>query len=299
MLEALPYPRYYLDFETISFAVPRWAGTSPYRSQIPFQWSCHVEVEVGELQHFAFLDTSGHDPRRAFAVQLIDALRKAGPVFVYNQSFEKSRITELAEQLPELSADLTAINSRNVDLLPIARYHYYHPAMKGSWSIKAVLPTIAPDLDYHRLLVGNGSDAQAAYLEITHPRTSPERRAELVEALDAYCALDTLAMVRLAWFLQHIDVYLFAPQTARRLTEGPGGIRGQPEGFADALRLLDERCRKQSMTMIVLPVSLLQRTLRIGYRHALLLREHLEGSGVLLRLPPPQTHQGRRNSSDE
>ena len=40
-LEALPYPRYYLDFETIGPAVPIWAGTRPYAS-IPVQWSCHA-----------------------------------------------------------------------------------------------------------------------------------------------------------------------------------------------------------------------------------------------------------------
>jgi hypothetical protein len=37
-IKALPYPRYYLDFETIGFAVPIWAGTRPYM-QLPFQWS--------------------------------------------------------------------------------------------------------------------------------------------------------------------------------------------------------------------------------------------------------------------
>ena len=31
-----------------------------------------------------------------------------------------------------------------VDLLPIYRNHYYHRDMRGSWSIKAVLPTVAP-----------------------------------------------------------------------------------------------------------------------------------------------------------
>jgi hypothetical protein len=30
----LHYPRYYLDFETVQFAVPEWAGTRPYE-QIP------------------------------------------------------------------------------------------------------------------------------------------------------------------------------------------------------------------------------------------------------------------------
>ena len=56
-----------------------------------------------------------------------------------------------------------------VDLLPIYREHYYHPAMMGSWSIKAVLPTIAPDLDYSNLEVGDGGAAQEAYLRAIWP----------------------------------------------------------------------------------------------------------------------------------
>ena len=38
-----------------------------------------------------------------------------------------------------------------IDLLTTAQLHYYHPAMQGSWSIKAVLPTVAADLDYDAL----------------------------------------------------------------------------------------------------------------------------------------------------
>ena len=52
---------------------------------------------------------------------------------------------------PAFAVELHAIADRLVDLLPIARANYYHPAQKGSWSIKAVLPTIAPDLDYAAL----------------------------------------------------------------------------------------------------------------------------------------------------
>ena len=35
-LNALDYPRYYLDFECIQFAIPIWEGTRPY-DQLPFQ----------------------------------------------------------------------------------------------------------------------------------------------------------------------------------------------------------------------------------------------------------------------
>ena len=73
--------------------------------------------------------------------------------------------------------------------------------MKGSWSIKALLPTIAPEMDY-ALLDGiqEGGAAQTAYLEATDPQTSAERRKELRTQLLRYCAHDTLAMVRVAQF---------------------------------------------------------------------------------------------------
>jgi hypothetical protein len=201
-MSALPYPRYYVDFETIAPIVPRWAGTSPFSPQVPFQWSCHIEYAPGQLHHDMFLNVSGDDPRRAFAESLIKVLAKEGPVLVYNATFEKGRIAELADRFADLAPALLSINERVVDLLPMARQHYYHPAMKGSWSIKAVLPTIAPDLAYDELEVGNGGAAQNAYSEIVHHETSVERKQQLTEGLTEYCALDTLAMVRLAWFFE-------------------------------------------------------------------------------------------------
>lgn len=201
-LASLTYPRYYLDFETINLAVPRWANTRPYATQVPFQWSCHIEESHHQLSHEMFLDVSGKDPRRLCAEKMIEVLGDDGPVFVYYQAFEKGRIAELAELYPDLAPALHAINLRVVDLLPIARANYYHPEMKGSWSIKAVLPTVASDLRYDLLIVGNGGDAQAAYREILHTNTSDARKQELTRGLREYCKLDTLAMVRLAWFFQ-------------------------------------------------------------------------------------------------
>lgn len=201
IIAAYPYPRYYLDFETIALAVPRWEQTSPYRTQVPFQWSCHIEESTGALQHAMFLDVTGEDPRRACAESLVTTLGTSGPIFVYYQAFEKGRISELAERFPDMSPKLLAINQRIIDLLPIARAHYYHPAMKGSWSMKAVLPTIASDVSYGELDVSDGMAAQDAYREILHTDTPVERRQQLTAGLRDYCALDTLAMVRLAHFL--------------------------------------------------------------------------------------------------
>jgi len=189
--------RYYLDFETIGFTIPIWAGTRPYQ-QIPFQWSCHIETADSAIAHESFLDLTGNDPSRAFAESLIATLGKSGPIVVYNQGFEKGIMRALAVRLPDLANDLTQIVDRVVDLLPLAKEHYYHPSMKGSWSLKAVLPAIAPELDYANLEeVADGLGAQTAYREASHPDTSFERKAQLVNALREYCTRDTFAMIKI------------------------------------------------------------------------------------------------------
>jgi len=201
-MEDLAYPRYYIDFETIMFAIPRWLGTRPYR-QIPFQWSCHIENAPGELSHTEFLDTTGEDPSRAFIESLIEAIGDDGPILVYNAGFENTRLKELAEKFPEHYDSIANIIDRVVDLLPIARKHYYHPDMKGSWSIKNILPTIAPELNYANLEeVQDGLAAQDAYIESITPDTNNDRRNTIRNNLIEYCKLDTLAMVKIAHFFE-------------------------------------------------------------------------------------------------
>ena len=190
-------PAYFMDFETIQFAVPIWKGTRPYQ-QIPFQFSVHRLTRTGKLAHDAFLDLSGKDPAKSFAEALIVACGERGPIFVYNAGFETARIRELSERFPRLAKALMALNERVVDLLPVARDHYYHPSQQGSWSIKAVLPALCPDLSYGDLDgVQDGGLAMDAYLEALAPQTRVERKAEIERQLRAYCALDTFAMVRM------------------------------------------------------------------------------------------------------
>lgn len=199
----LDYPRFYLDFETIQFAVPIWAGTRPYE-QLPFQWSCHIEGRGNELQHREFLDVSGEPPMRSFAERLIATVGDRGAILVYGH-FEARILKELSERFPDLESPLSGISKRLVNLHPITEEHYYHPAMKGSWSLKAVLPTIASDLDYDRLgEVQDGGAAQDAYIEIISPATSDERRTGLEKDLRAYCGRDTEGLVRLARFILNI-----------------------------------------------------------------------------------------------
>ena len=198
-VSTLPFPRYYLDFETIGPAVPIFAGTRPFEA-LPFQWSCHIEKGRGAIEHAEFLELDGGPPMRALAESLLEALGTRGPILVYTP-YERRVLHELAARYVDLAAGLEALAERIVDLHPITRRHYYHPAMHGSWSIKAVLPTVAPDLGYETLgAVRDGLAAQAAYLEAIDVKTPAARRAALRRALLDYCRHDTLALVRLVEF---------------------------------------------------------------------------------------------------
>lgn len=193
-------PSYFLDFETIQFAVPIWKGTRPYQ-QIPFQFSLHRLARNGKLTQQSFLDLSGKDPSKAFAEALILACGKQGPVYVYNAQFENSRMKELAARFPRLRQALLAIVERVVDLYRIAEQRYYHPSQQGSWSIKKVLPAIAPELSYESLDgIQHGGMAMDGYLEAITPSTSVIRKAQIEQQLLAYCSLDTFAMIRLWQF---------------------------------------------------------------------------------------------------
>ena len=192
----------FLDFETAMLAVPIWAGTRPYQ-QVPFQYSLHRVESDSSIIHMSFLDLSGNNPSRALAEALIKDCGAEGPIYVYNAGFERGVILRLAEAFPELSVALLAIAERLVDLLPVTRNHYYHPDQKGSWSIKAVLPTVSPDLAYAELEgVADGSQAMDAFAEAVDPSTSAERKAQIHQELEDYCRLDTLAMVRLWKYLK-------------------------------------------------------------------------------------------------
>jgi len=190
-------PALFLDFETVAYAVPIWAGTRPYQV-VPFQFSLHRLDDLGRTEHTGFLDLSGHDPSAEFAAALLDACKGDAPIFVYAEGFEGARIRQLAMRFPHLSGELLALKARLVDLLPITRAHYYHPSQQGSWSIKAVLPAVAPELRYSDLDgVQDGGGAQQAFLEAVHGDTSAQRKQEIWQQLWRYCRLDTFAMVRL------------------------------------------------------------------------------------------------------
>jgi len=196
-LDELEYPLYYMDFETIQFAVPRYDESRPYQ-QIPFQYSLHVQkTRNGVLEHYEFLGTPPTDPRPEFIQSLLSQLGTKGSIIVWNQAFENTRLREIARDFPEYASMIEPLLERVADLMvPFRRKQLYTPEMNGSYSLKAVLPALISDVSYSDLEIQEGGTASMTY-ESLYNDNEPDSIAKKREDLLKYCELDTLAMVKL------------------------------------------------------------------------------------------------------
>jgi predicted RecB family nuclease len=196
-LRELKYPMYFMDFESLYPAIPRYAGMWPY-SHIPFQWSVHRQLAPdAPLEHFQFLSEDAADPRREFIDSLCGVLGRHGPIIVYNATFESERLRNLAGWLPEYGNRIAKIQGRLWDLLPFIRENIYHPEFQGSYSLKAVLPALVPDLSYDHLDVSDGGEAGLVWERMVRGGIDAPERHRLKSALLAYCGQDSFAMVKL------------------------------------------------------------------------------------------------------
>jgi predicted RecB family nuclease len=197
-LAKLEYPLRFMDFETVNPAIPRFPGMRPY-DHLPFQWSVHVQRQPGSaIEHFEFLALDSGDPRTAFIASLSEALGDdSGSIVVYNEQFESQRLWELAGWLPHYTDRIRGIQRRLWDLLPLVRNHVYHPAFGGSFSLKAVLPALVPEMTYEGMEVPNGQAAGVAWQSMISKGVTDSERQAKRKALLQYCGQDTLALVKL------------------------------------------------------------------------------------------------------
>lgn len=221
-LKEIRYPIFHLDFESYNCPLPRFRGERPYEQSL-FQYSLHIENKPGECDlvenHYEFLAKDHLDRRLELTEQLIHDidLKNGGCVMVYNKSFEKTRLKELACFFPKYKKELDNINDHVFDLLEVLNgssslyegilssklreeqknkpdFTYYNNLMHGSFSIKKVLPLFT-NLTYKNLVVKNGTEAIVTYGSL--PYLTQKEYDEKYLALRVYCRQDTWAMVEI------------------------------------------------------------------------------------------------------
>jgi hypothetical protein len=171
------FPLHFIDFETARVALPYFKGQRPYEN-IAFQFSHHVVDAAHRVEHKSeFLSTRpGQRPNYAFLRKLREALGSHGTVFMWSQH-ENSTLKAIREELEkdpeapgdaaELIAFVDSVTRRKlagkevagpramVDLCKLAERAFFHPATKGSCSIKKVLPAVLGSSAYLRERYGS------------------------------------------------------------------------------------------------------------------------------------------------
>lgn len=167
------FPLHFIDFETSAVALPFYEKMRPYE-QIAFQFS-HHRVDINEdgtykITHAGqFINTTpGHFPNFDFIRALKAELDKDnGTIFRYS-NHENTILREIYRQLDarnepdkkELQDFIDSITHYEedkvkyvgerdmVDLADVVLKYYFHPLMKGSYSIKVVLPSVQNSSDF-------------------------------------------------------------------------------------------------------------------------------------------------------
>lgn len=187
----------FLDFETVARAIPVWPGMAPWQ-QAAAQFSYHERRPDGSVTHAEHLAEGPTDARPRLAEAMVRATAAADRVVTYT-AFEKTRIRELQQAVPDLARELKALEDKLIDLHPVVKNCVYHPDFRGSFSLKYILTPLVPDLTYNDLVIVDGrvASVEIARLLFVANRIPRHERDRVRQDLLAYCERDTWAMVRL------------------------------------------------------------------------------------------------------
>jgi hypothetical protein len=195
--ESLVYPLYFLDYETLPSAIPKFKGTYPYQ-QVVVQYSLHILNIDGKIEHREFLHCDNITPIPIVSQRLREDIGDEGSIVIWNRSFEGKCHKDLAKANPDLESFLLGLNDRIFDLMVLFKKQYYlHDDFRGKSSIKDVLPVMCPELSYADLEISNGSLACLRYEEAIFGDLTDNEKKVIFSELLKYCKLDTWAMVRI------------------------------------------------------------------------------------------------------
>lgn len=157
-------PCYFLDFECGAYPIPQRVGGHPYE-YVPFQFEGHVLPSFdapldARVRLDGFLDLVSDDPALEFVRQLQRQLGSHGVIYHWHH-YERTVLDKIRESLrtggtgagaPDREELIRFIDSligegkdgsgRFCDLLRIANRAFYDPELRGSFSIKRVLPVV-------------------------------------------------------------------------------------------------------------------------------------------------------------
>lgn len=188
-----------LDIEVWMPAVPFYQGTKPFQ-QIPFLFSMVYEEE-GKLKRYSYFKPFEDDLRKVFLEQILEATNAFATVLMFDKALEESVLNQLAELYPEYAKDIARLKSKIIDLAePIRKGNYYHPDMKGNFSLKSIAPVVNQEAGFDKLDVQSGIVAMYMYegLGTQNAIEAESAREQLID----YCEMDALITYQLLSFFR-------------------------------------------------------------------------------------------------
>lgn len=190
-----------VDIEVWTPAIPVYQKTRPFE-QIPFLYSLSSFQQDGSVYTQHFIKEISEDGRREFIQSLLKATAEFDTILMYDRTLEDMLLNKCSELYSEYKTEIMNLKHKIVDFFElIDTGAYYHPDMKGNFSLKSLSTIVDPSCDFNQLFIQSGIVAMYTYeslLEQTNPFDIEETKQKLID----YCNLDAKITLRLLEFFR-------------------------------------------------------------------------------------------------
>ena len=189
-----------VDIEVWMPAIPYYNGTKPFE-MIPFLFSMVFEAD-NKMERLSYLKPIHNDSRELFLEQLIEATNPFDTILVYDKSLEESVLNQLLVLYPSYKNAINRIKEKIIDLaIPIKKGNYYHPNMKGNYTLKSLAPIVSESTSFDGLDVQSGISAMYMYEELLSTPNAFDAETLKQQLID-YCEMDALTTYQLYLYLK-------------------------------------------------------------------------------------------------
>ncbi len=189
-----------LDIEVWMPAIPYYQGTKPFQ-QIPFLFSMINESD-GKIEKYSYFKPIEEDFRKEFLEHILLMTKDFHTILMFDKSLEETILNQLAELFPEYKNEIVALKSKIVDLAePIRKGNYYHPDMKGNFTLKSIAPIVNQEAGFNSLDIQSGISAMYIYESLLEQKNIIEAEHIKQQLID-YCEMDALITYQLLNFFR-------------------------------------------------------------------------------------------------
>jgi predicted RecB family nuclease len=183
-----------LDIEVWMPAIPYYNGTKPFQ-QIPFLFSM-ISEENGEIKNYSYFKPIEEDLRKDFLERIISETKNFQSILMYDKSLEETVLNQLTELYPEYRNDIAELKNKIIDLAePIKKGNYYHPDMKGNFTLKSIAPLVNQEAGFNNLDIQSGISAMYIYESLLEQNAIEGEHIK--QQLIDYCEMDALITYQL------------------------------------------------------------------------------------------------------